>query len=822
MNYKKITYFIISCLFTILIHADGSASLKKISLNYENEDLVNVINYVAAQKNLNVILPMKADQKITGKFTWQLDKKVTVDEAWDLLSTILDIAGYSIIPKAEYHEIVKTTKDVIREPVPLYVGTSLEELPPSDQRIRYIYYFSNIKLHQGEGREAEITTLLKTLLNPETSSFKIDGASNSILLLAPSTDVYSIMQLISQLDRPGFQEKLEIVPLHYANSSIVADLFNKKILLADQQGQYHLGPVKNNDAQYFSKNIRIVANDRTNALIMVGRLQAVERVKEFINNYIDVKPESGDSILHVYQLQYLDAASFAEVLNNIVQSKTNGGTEQSTGTAAKGQGPERYFEGVVIAVDTPKQEDFKDALPAPSDGKERTLPAPKYYGGNNLIIAARGDDWKRIKTLIEELDKPKPQVLIEVLIVDLTLNDNRALGNMFRNAAKLSMPGEFNIQSAQLNPGVIPDSFNNPQTIGVIPGVTAADEARLFLPATATTGRQDAVPGQANATSIINGFDPGTTAITLNDADGKTWSIARILNALDQSKILSHPHVISTHNKEASIENTTTRILQGDTSSGTGGAVVQKQVPVDASLKVKFRPRISSAQEGRPAGTVNLQISIDIDEYTSNSNDTRVTRNVTTNATINSGDILAIGGLIRTEDSDSIREMPILSKIPIIGWLFKNKDKGKRKTNLTVFISPTIIEPRLRGGINKYTEDYLGLQKSFARQGDLFDSLKDPITRWFFKSENPTEKLSEDFMKNDDIHTNGNSMVPMPGTTQPTHGTRKRKSAIGLEVAQTKPQAEKLKGLLENIDNPFNNKKIATLSTQPAVIRPQS
>lgn len=822
MNYKKLTCFIASCLFTTLIHADASSSLKKISLNYENEDLVNVINYVASQKNLNVILPMKPDQKITGKFTWQLDKKVTVDEAWDLLSTILDIAGYSIIPKAEYHEIVKTTKDVIREPVPLYVGTALEDLPPSDQRIRYIYYLSNIKLQQGEGREGEITTLLKTLLNPETSSFKIDAASNSILLLAPSTDVYSIMQVITQLDRPGFQEKLEILPLRYANASIVADLFNKKILLADQQGQYHLGPVKNNDAQYFSKNIRIVANDRTNSLIMVGRLQSIERVKEFVNDYIDVKPESGDSILHVYQLQYLDAASFAEVLNNIVQSKTTGGAEQSTGTAAKGQGPERYFEGVVIAVDTPKQEEFKDALPAPSDGKERTLPVPKYYGGNNLIIAARGDDWKRIKTLIEELDKPKPQVLIEVLIVDLTLNDNRALGNMFRNAAKLPMPGEFNIQSAQLNPGVIPDSFDNPQTIGVIPGVTAADEARLF---TVNNGvRSDPSPGSTN-TSVINGFDPGTTAITLNDADGKTWSIARILNALDQSKVLSHPHIISTHNKEASIENTVTRILPGDTSTGTGGAVVQKQIPVDASLKVKFRPRISSAQigQGRTIGTVNLQISIDIDEYASASlsDNTRFTRNVTTNATVNSGDILAIGGLIRTQDSDTVKETPIISKIPIIGWLFKNKDRGKSKTNVTVFISPTIIEPRLRGGISKYTEDYLALQKSYAKQGDLFDSLKDPITRWFFTAECPTEELADDFMKNDEIHNKANQTVPMPETNQPTHGIRKRKSAIGLEVAQTKPQAEKLKGLLENIDNPFK-KATKNPTQQLAATRPQS
>ncbi len=791
-------------------------------MNYDNEDLVNVINYIAAQKNINVILPMQADKKITGKFSWHLDKKVTVDESWNLLSTILDIAGYSIVPKAEYYEIVKTSKEVIREPVPLYVGTPLEELPPSDQRIKYIYYLANIKLQQGEGREEEIKNVLKTILDPDTTTFKIDAVSNAILILAPSTDVYSVMEIITQLDRPGFQEKLEILPLRYAEAHIVAELFNKKILQTDQQPNYNLGPTKTNEAQYFSKNIRIVSNDRTNSLIMIGRLQAIERIKEFVNQYIDIRQDSGDCILHVYQLQYLDAASFAEVLNNIVQSKITGGTEQSTGGVAKAQGPERFFEGVLIAVDTPKQEDFKDSLPAPAEGKEVTLPAPKYYGGNNLIIAARSDDWKRIKKLIEDLDQPKPQVLIEVLIVDLTLNDNRALGNMFRNPAKLPMPGQFNIQSAQLSPGVVPDSFNNPQTIGVIPGVTAADEARLFTVNPTTGQRSDATPTTDGATSVINGFTPGTTAITLNDADGKTWSIARILNEIDQTKILSHPHVISTHNKQAHIENTTSRILPGDTSTGTGGAVVQKQIPVDASLKVSFRPRISSPKPGQKEGTVNLQIVITIDEYTSTTNNTRITRNVTTNATINSGDILAIGGLMSTSEADSLNEMPVISRMPLIGWLFKNKSKTQNKTNLTVFICPTIIEPRLRSGIGTYTHDYVDLQKSYAKQ-DLFGGLKDPITRFFFKSETLTKKYSDNFVAQDELLEKKQPTTPMPEPT-PSHGLSKRKGAVGLHVADAqvvqKEQQENLKNLLTNVDNPF--KKLSKDSTQLAAAHPQS
>src|SRR3989304_9479774 len=91
---------IILCSFLITgfaVYAEPSNTMtQKISFNYQNEDLVNVINYIASQKNINVILPMRPDDKINAKLSWHLDKKVTLTEAWNLLGTILAMAGYSI------------------------------------------------------------------------------------------------------------------------------------------------------------------------------------------------------------------------------------------------------------------------------------------------------------------------------------------------------------------------------------------------------------------------------------------------------------------------------------------------------------------------------------------------------------------------------------------------------------------------------------------------------------------------------------------------------------------------------------------------------
>lgn len=774
---------------------------KKISLSYDNEDLVNVINYLASQKNVNVILPMRADDKITGRITWVLDKKVTIDEAFELLKTILDVAGYTMVPKPEYYEIVKNPKEISREPMPVYIGTKPEDLPASDQQIRYIYYLANIKLEETEGEKpSELGTALKTLL-PTNSSFKINASTNSILIMAPSIDVRSVMEIIVQLDRPGFQEKMEIIPLHYANARNVADLFNNKILQSDAN-RYRLDAKKATESTYFSKYVRIIANERKNFLIVLGRPQAIDRIQSFIEQYVDIKPDTGESIIHIYQLQYLDAAEFAQVLRNIVESKKTegGGPEQSAGEKKAITGPERFFEEVLIAIDRAKDEDVAPPPPPAinDDPAAQRLPPPKYYGSNNLVIACRSDDWKRIKDLIEALDKPQPQVLIEVLIADLSLDDTKALGNFLRNPAVIPMPSQFNIQSAQLDPGVLPNSIDNPATIGVIPGETAADLGKLFK-VSADGVRSDATSADADATSVYQQatFAKGSTAISISDADGKTWSISQILSLIDNNRILSHPHVISIDNQEARIENTVIRLLAGDTKTGQGGATIRSQVPVSASLKVAIRPRISMPSASEQISKVNLQVRIDINEYktATDVDNTRITRNVTTNVTMNSGEVLALGGLIRTNEADSVYETPILSQIPILGWFFKAKDQLKRRTNLTVFISPTVIEPRLRGGMGEYTRDYVNLAKNMART-DLFANLKDPITRWFFdeSGQSLVDKSADKFMSKDELYrAQVSTPMPVNNNGEPTKKDHAKKE-----------QADYIKNMMQNVDeNPF-------------------
>ncbi len=688
---------------------------KKIFFQYENEDLVNVINFIASQMGINIMLPQGADA-INAQLTLSLPKKIPLWEGWQLLHTVLDAAGYMIVPKADLFMIVRTVKDMYKQTLATYIGVAPDQLPASDETIRYLYYLANIRITKEA--DDEIKAALKAIL-PSTAFVEADTNANALLIVDKAQNIRTAMEIVVQLDQPGFQEKMEIVRLRHTNAGTVAQLFTDQVLknTTREPNRYRLDTQKTaKEASYFSSYTKVIAVPRLNSLLLLGRSQAIDRIKDFIFKYIDVELESGKSILHVYQLQNLDADQMVEVLNSIVETAGPAGAEQARGEQAQSGGVERFFEEKIY---------IKSDAPTATVGETEK----KYYGSNKLIIAARNDDWQELKKLIEQLDQPQPQVLLETLIADLTIDDIRQLGTYTRNPAKIPLPNQVDIESVQLPPSGMTNSWTAPTTI----------EADLLRKAFDAQGNKT----DAGPYSLASQQTPiGGATISFNDNNGYTWSLARIMKLFNITKILSMPHIIATHNKKANIKNEQVRIVPGPVS-GTDTAEI-KYIPLPASLEIELTPRIISDKE------LSLDITITIQEFLSSFNN-RATRVVQTLARVGNENILAIGGLIRNNNAQTTNATPILSKVPILGWFFKNTNNEETKTNLTVFIKPTIIMPRFRGSINSYTQDYIRLAKTYSDEGALFDSLHDPITRWFFNTNANSTAAVLDFMDKDEV-----------------------------------------------------------------------
>lgn len=707
---------------------------KIISFNYDNENLTDIINSLAEQKKVNVVLPSKEPDKIKTKVTVEILEKISLDEAWTLLATLLDTAGYSLIKQGDWYEIVKNSKFISTEPLPLYIGIAPDKLPDSDLRIRYIYYLSNLKIAPNANTDTnnELYSIFNQLLPKNKDEVRppvfLDSQTNSIIISEKANAVKSVMKIIEYLDHIQLQEQLEIIKLRYLSAQLVADIFNSKIQTREPI-RYPLD-LKAPESSYFSQNVKIMPYNRMNAVLVLGKKQDIARVKDFIYKYLDIPLDSGKSILHVYQLQYLDAYTFAQTLNTIVKREIKQQPAQAAGQVQATDGIERYFDDVIITADLQKA-----AVVPTSIGKDAATNTGEYSGGNKLIIASTNEDWERIKKLIEELDVPQLQVVIEVLIAELTTAQTKLLGSMLRNPGCFPVPNSLNFQSAQLS-GIV----TGPNPSGRNPETLQADLMNQISP---------------NNRAIPNFALPGTAAMSFNDKNGQTWGILEILDFITVGNIISNPHVIATNHTPTQVIVKQERYVPDAPVNLNAGATTITRKWITAPVTVNVTPRISSAE------MVNLSLDINVNRFIQGATAAQAergenlginNRTIRTNANVRSGDILTLGGLNRIDDSNSRSQTPILGDIPIVGYFFKNRSQREDKTNLTLFICPTIIQPRLRSGISTYTTDYVNISKQYAKEGALFDSLRDPITRWFFRDQDSDPSSSIDgFMSQDEL-----------------------------------------------------------------------
>src|SRR5579862_3727303 len=132
------------CVSVLLVSASfiHAKQQEHIYFQFDNEELIDIVHRLAAKKEINIVFPLKTP--LTSRITMYLDDPLTLDQAWEKLYTLLDLAGYALIEKDSQWSIVKVenNNNIIREPLPLFIGVPPEKIPDSDERIRYIYYLT--------------------------------------------------------------------------------------------------------------------------------------------------------------------------------------------------------------------------------------------------------------------------------------------------------------------------------------------------------------------------------------------------------------------------------------------------------------------------------------------------------------------------------------------------------------------------------------------------------------------------------------------------------------------------------------------------------
>lgn len=692
---------------------------KKILFDYENEDLASIINKLAALSDINILFPQ--DEKFSIKLNYSKKEKILLDEAWNIVIDALNIAGYSRVKKHDLYQIVNNT-NVLKEPLEIFIDSDPDKLPNSNQRIRYIYYFKNITITANSTILSNLDQILKDMLTSEPEgNYLLDPATNSLLISHKSNDIKGVMKIISELDKTGFRETIEIIPLLYTNADYISKIITQLVAQPEDQ-KFGFFPKQQKAGLYFSENTKVVGIDRINAVAILGPNDSVRRVKKFIVKHLDKPIESAKSVIHIRPLEYMDANDLAPIIQNIVKSKA---------ASAQADVKDEFANAIIIAEQQVTTEGLKPTVSGEASattGADQPTDQSISTSSNSLVVAAREQDWREIKKLIDQLDVPQSQVAVEVLIVQLDFQNTKDVGSQLRNLLNNGQPQNLNFQLGNLispflnyiDPTDPSKGFNYDR--GLAADLLQPSPGGIVFPNTAPPP----------AVLVDPQLDqPGSFWASIQNNNSGIAYVYHQLNNVVHNKIISNPFIIIKNNVQATITNEQLKFFSGPVSVASAAGLVVKQQPISEGLVIDIKPRISDTE------TVSLELSVKINAFQELIQNTIVKREFRSNVYLKNKEVFAFGGMMTDNDAQSESKFPILEKIPLIGYFFKRRVSSKEKTVLYTFISPLIIRPKRGGGISDYTQDKLNIVKNElieseeALLGKNFEKLKDPITKFF-------------------------------------------------------------------------------------------
>lgn len=482
----------------------------------------------------------------------------------------------------------------------------------------------------------DIASTILAPLMPKTSNIVVYQPSNMLIISDNSSNIQRLAAIIKELDVARDLQETRIVTLQYADAKETAKICND--LLATTPAKAASRASKNVSTSTTTKASKVLAYERTNSLIIMATADDISTLEGVIAK-LDQQPTKEHARINLYYLENADAETLSKTLNEIIT-----GIKKPTKKAASGA-----------------------AIVAAALRTNISVTADKPT--NALIVNATPEDYVVLQDIIRQLDIRRKQVYVEALIMELSMDATEALG--------VSLQGGFGVGDSG--------------AVGI-----------------STLGGGASSVGSDLLAQSVNGILAGGFSKLIEvgtDADGNPITIPAFSALIDLSEtdtnvnILSAPRLLTSDNEEAEIVvGRNVPIITSRLTDSTGSDSLAQSVSVerkDVALTLRFTPQITQGDLVR----LNVyQETTDLVEDGTSVGDvndvgpTFTTRKISNTVLAQNGQTVVLGGLISTNKTDTIKKVPFLGDIPILGWLFKSTSHDEVKTNLLVFITPTIIK----------------------------------------------------------------------------------------------------------------------------------
>lgn len=606
------------------------------SFDYPNADIADIVKAISELTGKNFII----DPGVRGKITIVAPTQITVAEAYKAFLSALAMNNFTIVPSGKFLKIVPV-RTAARSNIETYSGAYY---PDADVMITRIAKLKHISAE-------EVNKNLR-FLPTKDGEMNAYAPTNSLIITDYGSNIDRIMKILRELDQPGFEEQLAVIPVRFAKAKEIADLImqiiNKEAKGAGGgPGGFNAGVPRfrppSARAGTPEEYSMVAPDERTNAIIVLGNKTGIQKVRELIKK-LDYKLDPSETGgVFVYYVRYGEAEKLSTVFTGIAQGS---GTPGSTGG---GGAPGRPF----VSPQESRQVFTNDVKVTPDKQN------------NSLVITASRQDYQVVLSILRKLDIPRDQVYVEAYIVEMQASRVR---DWQVNYVRFEEGADG---SAGLKSGFI--------------GSTSETLQGLLSP----TGGRGAILG-FGAGDYLN-LKVGTETLRVPSL----LSLINILVTQSAANLLSTPQILALDNEDAEIEvGERIAVSQDSTPTSTGVAAVKTTFD-DATIKLSITPFISPDTDD-----VQMKITQSVKQPSNrkssasgleNSTVNMTTRSLKTNIVVASGNTAVLGGLIQDQELTSEAKIPILGDIPVLGWLFKSSNTSKNKINLNVFLTPKII-----------------------------------------------------------------------------------------------------------------------------------
>lgn len=641
-------------------------------INLRDADITAFIGEVADITGKNFVV----DPRVKGNITVISNKALSKTEVYDLFMGVMNVNGVVAVPSGN---TVKLVPDVNAKQAG--IPFDLRKRASDEEVVTRVIWLENTNPN-------DLIPAIRPLM-PQFAHLAAVPGTNALLVSDRAGNIAQLEALVQNLDGGG-TDRLDIIPLQHTQAEEIITLIEAMSASTPQR-----------DVR--GSRLRLIADSRSNRLLVKGDARSRERIRELVKQ-LDVVPAAQLGGLRVFRLSHASAKNLAEMLQGLMNNNSlvsSAPTSSLTSTASL-NGDSSSGTSSNSTASSSLSSSTSNTVTAPSSSSSTATagtPAPKVSiiadeSQNALIVKADPALMREIESAIKQLDVRRAQVLIQAAIVEVTGSNADQLGVQWALGNASTGVGTISFDNAGLSLGSI--------------AAAAASGANSAALAGAASGLSGALVGLGEVRSDNSFYG----------------AILQALKTTSSANLLSVPSIMTLDNEEANIlVGQNVPFITGSTTTGSGGTsnpftTIERR---DVGINLKVIPHIG---EG---GTIRLEVAQEVSSVVPTTSSVRSSdlitnkRFIKTTILADDQQTIALGGLMQEDQSESMSQVPVLGRLPVIGALFRSRANDQTKRNLLVFLQPTILRDNSSAtqiSQNRYNQIRM-LQLSLDARGDF-------------------------------------------------------------------------------------------------------